>query len=251
MQGCRCSDSLLPDIPHEGMPISSDNGWYRRIVVEVLLNNSGETIMLIRKTSSYLISKTFIIATACISMSAFAEEATVWKDSAGDVTNDGAGDCLHTIWWQKDGSCGNQAPAAPEKKQAKAEPAPVAKARPQSAVFNLSSSAAFELSGYELSAEGKAEVKAFSAKLEGHEVDKIVVEGYTDSTGDAAFNQQLSEKRADAVKDEMVKNGVDASLITVIGHGENDPIADNSTRAGRAQNRRVTVSVEGNKQAAE
>jgi len=209
--------------------------------------------MLIRKTSSSLISKTFIIATACISMSAFAEEATVWKDSAGDVTNDGAGDCLHTIWWQKDGSCGNQTPAEPTKKQVKAEsaPTPAIKAKPQSAVFNLSSAAAFELSGYELSAEGKAEVKAFSAKLEGHDVDKIVVEGYTDSTGDAAFNQQLSEKRANAVKDEMVKNGVDASLITVIGHGESNPIADNSTRAGRAQNRRVTVSVEGNKQAEE
>jgi OmpA-OmpF porin, OOP family len=209
--------------------------------------------MLIRKTSSYLITKASIIAVACLSMSAFAEEATVWKDSAGDVTNDGAGDCLRTIWWQKDGSCGNQAPAAPAKKQAKAEPAPapapapVAKAKPQSAVFNLSSSAAFELSGFELSAEGKAEVKDFAAKLEGHDVDKIVVEGYTDNTGDAAFNQQLSEKRANSVKDEMVKNGVDASLITVIGHGENDPIADNSTRAGRAQNRRVTVSVEGNK----
>jgi OOP family OmpA-OmpF porin len=241
------------------MPASSVYGKYRRIVCDALLNKLWRNKMLVRKTSSYSIAKTFIIAVACVSMSAFAEEATVWKDSAGDVSNDGAGDCLHTIWWQKDGSCGNQAPAVPAKTQVKAEPAlapaaapvPVAKAKPQSAVFNLSSAAAFALSGYELSAEGKAEVKDFAAKLEGHDVDKIVVEGYTDNTGDAAFNQQLSEKRANSVKDEMVKNGVDASLITVIGHGENDPIADNSTRAGRAQNRRVTVSVEGNKQAEE
>jgi len=214
--------------------------------------------MLVIKTSTRLIKKSFIIGTACLSMSVFAEEATVWKDSAGDVTNDGAGDCLHTIWWQKDGSCGNKAPATvPVKTEAEvgssAAPAaaPVAQVKPQSEVFNLSSAAAFELSGSELSAEGKAEIKEFASKLEGHDIDRITVEGYTDNTGDAAFNQQLSEKRAQAVKDEMVKNGVEVSLITVIGHGENDPVADNSTRAGRAQNRRVTVSVDVRKNAEE
>lgn len=215
--------------------------------------------MLTTKTSKRLIKNTFIIAAACVSMSVFAEEATVWKDSAGDVTNDGAGDCLHTIWWQKDGTCGNKAAVAPVKNEVKAEPAPapapapapVAEAKPKYATFSLSSAAAFKLSGSDLSPEGKAEIKEFANKLEGHDVDKITVEGYTDNTGDAAFNQQLSVKRANAVKDEMVKNGVDASLITVIGHGENDPIADNATRAGRAQNRRVKVSVEGNKQVEE
>jgi OOP family OmpA-OmpF porin len=214
--------------------------------------------MLIR-TSSGWIKNAFIIGAACASMSVFAEEATVWRDSAADVTNDGAGDCLRTIWWQKGSTCGNKAAAAPVEKEVKAEPAaaavssaaavaaPAAEAKPQFATFSLSSAAAFELSGSELSPEGKAEIKDFAGKLEGHDVDKITVEGYTDSTGDAAFNQQLSVKRANAVKDEMVRNGIDASLITVIGHGENDPIADNSTRQGRAQNRRVTVSVEGNK----
>jgi outer membrane protein OmpA-like peptidoglycan-associated protein len=210
--------------------------------------------MLMKKLNFNQIKKTLIITTACTSMSVFAEEATVWKDRAGDVTKDGAGDCLHTIWWQKDSSCGNEdSSVAEQKAETKAEPAPAPAsapapaAKPQYAKVSLSSAAAFELSGYELSDEGKAEVKAFAAKLEGHDVDKITVEGYTDSTGDAAFNQDLSEKRAQAVKDEMVKNGVDASLITVIGHGENDPIADNNTREGRAKNRRVTVEVEGNK----
>lgn len=221
--------------------------------------------MLVKKFNLNQMKKALLVATACASMSVFAEEATVWKDSAGDVTNDGAGNCLHTIWWQKDSSCGNKdadlhkhgdmqhshkggSEAHEHKAEPTAQPAPVpAPAKPQYAEFSLSSSAAFALSGSDLSPEGQAEIKEFAAKLEGHDVDKITVEGYTDNTGDAAFNQDLSEKRAKAVKDEMVKNGIDASLITVIGHGENDPVADNSTREGRAKNRRVKVSVEGNK----
>ena len=208
--------------------------------------------MAVKKLNLSVLKSTLFIGATCVSMSVFAEEATVWKDSAGDVTNDGAGNCLHTIWWQKDDSCGKKAPE-PVKTAVKAEPAPapapepVAEVKPKYAAFSLSSAAGFKLSGSELSAEGKAEIKEFAAKLEGHDVDRITVEGYTDSSGDAAFNQQLSEKRANAVKDEMLKNGIDASLITVIGHGENDPIADNATREGRAQNRRVNVVVEGNK----
>jgi OOP family OmpA-OmpF porin len=209
-------------------------------------------MMAVKKLNLSVLKSAFIIGATCVSMSVFAEEATVWRDSAGDVTNDGAGNCLHTIWWQKDDSCGKKAPE-PVKTAVKAEPAPapapepVAEVKPKYAAFSLSSAAGFKLSGSELSAEGKAEIKEFAAKLEGHDVDRITVEGYTDSSGDAAFNQQLSEKRANAVKDEMLKNGIDASLITVIGHGENDPIADNATREGRAQNRRVNVVVEGNK----
>lgn len=73
----------------------------------------------------------------------------------------------------------------------------------------------------------------------------IKVDGYTDSRGSAAFNQSLSVKRAVAVKAEMIKNGIDGNLITVTGHGENNPIATNDTAASRAKNRRVTVPVEG------
>lgn len=219
------------------------------------------------KTNSSWIRDAFIIGATCASMSVFAEEATVWKDSAGDVTNDGAGDCLHTIWWKKGSPCGNEVSdthkhgsmehtheggsMAHEHKKAVAAPAPkpaptpVAKPAPKLAPFSLSSAAAFELSGSNLSPAGKAEVKSFAGKLEGRDVSKITVEGYTDSSGPAAFNQDLSEKRANAVKNEMISNGIDASLITVIGHGESNPVGDNTTREGRAKNRRVTVSVEG------
>jgi OOP family OmpA-OmpF porin len=68
--------------------------------------------------------------------------------------------------------------------------------------------------------------------------------GYTDSSGPAAFNQDLSEKRAQSVKNLIVeRHDVDASRIEVVGKGEADPIADNRTREGRAQNRRVVAEL--------
>ena len=65
--------------------------------------------------------------------------------------------------------------------------------------------------------------------------------GHTDSTGPEAYNQGLSERRAQAVADFLAGQGVDASRMNVSGMGETSPIADNSTRDGRARNRRVEI----------
>jgi OOP family OmpA-OmpF porin len=70
------------------------------------------------------------------------------------------------------------------------------------------------------------------------------VEGHTDSVGPDAYNQKLSQRRADAVKQVLVKDGVAAGRITSVGYGESRPVADNATEAGRAVNRRVEASVE-------
>lgn len=69
------------------------------------------------------------------------------------------------------------------------------------------------------------------------------VNGHTDSTGTAAYNLMLSDKRANAVKDYLIKNGVKASRLTAKGFGETKPVDSNSTRSGRAKNRRVEVKV--------
>lgn len=75
---------------------------------------------------------------------------------------------------------------------------------------------------------------------------KIVVVGHTDSTGPDAYNQKLSERRADAVKKYLVDSGhVKADMITAEGRGEAEPIADNKTKEGRAKNRRVEISEHG------
>jgi outer membrane protein OmpA-like peptidoglycan-associated protein len=69
----------------------------------------------------------------------------------------------------------------------------------------------------------------------------IVVQGHTDSTGTERYNQELSERRATAVKNYLVGRGVAASRMTALGYGESEPVASNATEQGRAQNRRVSL----------
>ena len=71
----------------------------------------------------------------------------------------------------------------------------------------------------------------------------FAIGGHTDSTGRASTNLRLSDKRANAVKDYLVKKGVDASRLTAKGFGKDYPVDSNKTRAGRANNRRVEIKV--------
>jgi len=76
--------------------------------------------------------------------------------------------------------------------------------------------------------------------------NKIVIEGHTDSVGSAKYNQALSERRAAAVKDYILKHGMidtQKDIVTTKGYGESRPIADNKTEKGRFENRRVEVLV--------
>ena len=71
-----------------------------------------------------------------------------------------------------------------------------------------------------------------------------LVEGHTDSNGDAKYNQILSQRRAETVRQALIKNhNVDPSRLKAVGYGEARPIADNSTREGRQENRRVIISI--------
>jgi len=72
---------------------------------------------------------------------------------------------------------------------------------------------------------------------------RIEVAGHTDSVGNDAYNQLLSERRANTVRDFLISRGVPAERLTARGYGETDPIADNSTAEGRAQNRRVGLRI--------
>ncbi len=71
----------------------------------------------------------------------------------------------------------------------------------------------------------------------------IQIAGHTDSQGSEVYNQQLSERRAQAVRTALVGMGVDPARLTTIGYGESRPIASNDTAAGRQQNRRVEVRI--------
>lgn len=70
---------------------------------------------------------------------------------------------------------------------------------------------------------------------------KIIIEGHTDNIGNKSANQTLSDQRAASVKSELLKQGIAADRIKTIGHGQDKPIADNSTEEGKAKNRRVEI----------
>ncbi len=99
----------------------------------------------------------------------------------------------------------------------------------------------FAFDSAELTAEDKAELERVAARLKELEFVGGTATGHTDSVGDEAYNQKLSERRAQAVVDFLYAQGVSPGRITAIGMGEVKPIADNATEEGRAQNRRVTI----------
>lgn len=74
--------------------------------------------------------------------------------------------------------------------------------------------------------------------------DRIRVEGHADSTGTARHNEQLSERRAEAVRKVLLGRGVKEQQVTALGMGETRPVAGNGTAAGRAQNRRVELHID-------
>jgi len=73
----------------------------------------------------------------------------------------------------------------------------------------------------------------------------LTLDGYTDSTGSDEYNMGLSERRADSVRDYLVSNGISSANVESHGHGKDNPVADNGTAAGRQQNRRVEMLVNG------
>jgi outer membrane protein OmpA-like peptidoglycan-associated protein len=75
------------------------------------------------------------------------------------------------------------------------------------------------------------------------QIKKVRVEGHTDSIGSDAYNQKLSERRANSVRDYLISKGIDGSRLEAVGYGESRPIADNKTAEGRAQNRRTEFNV--------
>jgi outer membrane protein OmpA-like peptidoglycan-associated protein len=103
----------------------------------------------------------------------------------------------------------------------------------------------FETGKYTLKPSTQISLAKVAGILEAYPGLKVQVEGYTDSVGSAEYNQKLSENRAAAVKDFLASQGVAQSSMTSEGFGKNDPVADNSTSSGRAENRRVNMVVSG------
>jgi outer membrane protein OmpA-like peptidoglycan-associated protein len=103
----------------------------------------------------------------------------------------------------------------------------------------------FDFNKYTLKPEARERLAKISGIVLAYPDLKLQIEGFTDSIGSDEYNQQLSEKRAESVRDYLVGNGVNMNNVAAVGMGKADPIADNSTAEGRKLNRRVELIVSG------
>lgn len=115
----------------------------------------------------------------------------------------------------------------------------------QDRVEILSSDITFAFDSYRLTAQGQGELTSIADQILSNfdKFSSIMLTGHTDSIGTMRYNQTLSERRANAVRNFLVGRGIPTDQVSAQGKGESSPIASNSTREGRAQNRRVEVLV--------
>ena len=119
--------------------------------------------------------------------------------------------------------------------------------------YTVNSDLLFPPGGYQMSERGKQIISGFAAKLAPTQQNKILVSGYTDNAPIGAAlqrqgitsNEILSKKRAENVMEYIVSQGVKPDLISAQGFGDTNPVAPNDTPQGRAQNRRVELSLAG------
>jgi outer membrane protein OmpA-like peptidoglycan-associated protein len=139
-------------------------------------------------------------------------------------------------------------PTPPEPTPPPPTPAPAPKPTPTPAparvIDKTTVRVLFDFDKAVLTDKDQAELKKAVAFVKKYPGAKIRLDGYTDGIGTDAYNLKLSQRRADVVKDYLIKEaGVSPSQITAVGHGKADPVASNKTKEGRAQNRRTEISI--------
>ncbi|HEX5843231.1 MAG TPA: OmpA family protein [Pseudomonas sp.] len=122
---------------------------------------------------------------------------------------------------------------------------PVAAAEEPMELVRVELDVKFDFDKSSVKEESYGDIKNLADFMKQYPQTTTVVEGHTDSKGSDAYNQKLSESRANAVRDVLVNQyGVDATRVNAAGYGEARPVADNATDSGRAVNRRVEAEVE-------
>ena len=170
------------------------------------------------------------------------------QDTSGKVVTDGFGECVsvdklkHAHGTEGEHTHCGQVPAKKEKAEA---PAPA----PKPVVLkdiSLGAHALFDTNKSDLRAAGRTELDKLAQELSKiKRVDSISITGHTDSRGTEKYNQGLSERRANSVRDYLVGKGINASLVKTGGKGELEPVASNKTSEGRQANRRVDIVITG------
>ncbi len=115
---------------------------------------------------------------------------------------------------------------------------------PRGLVVNMAD-VLFETNKYALSQDAQLKLAKLSGIIQAHPGLNLAIEGYTDTTGTPDYNLKLSQQRADTVRDFLISQGLSADTITAKGLGQANPVADNTTAAGRKANRRVEIIVSG------
>lgn len=199
-----------------------------------------------------------LFASVALATAAGAQNIDNWKNGSNDlVWKNGTNElCWRDAFWTPataaqscDGAIVPVAAPAPAPVAAPAPapapapvPAPVAASK-----VTFQADAFFDFDKAVLKPEGKAKLDDLAGKIQGITLEAVITVGHTDSVGSDAYNQKLSVRRAEAVKAYLVSKGVDAKSIYTEGKGESKPVADNKSKAGRAQNRRVEIEVVGTK----
>ncbi|GAB2987735.1 OmpA family protein [Mucilaginibacter puniceus] len=115
-------------------------------------------------------------------------------------------------------------------------------------VVKFDSGILFDTDKADLKPAAKTNLQSLATSLQNNPQTNILIVGHTDNTGSDAHNLDLSIQRAQSVKAYITANNVAASRLTIQGKGESEPIADNSTAEGRAQNRRVELAIVANEE---
>ncbi|SIN72374.1 Outer membrane protein OmpA [Sulfurivirga caldicuralii] len=171
-----------------------------------------------------------------------------WVDYKQRVVRDNFGGCVRTIHWTKETAIAEcEGWKKPEPKPApvivkKPEPASVV-AKPAPAVEEPPPvfRGLFKTNSAELSDDAFGKLDLIVNYMKKYPAKKIIIKGYTDPRGSAQYNLKLSERRAEAVKDYLVKNGIDASRIEVQAFGETQLVCTDMTPECLQMNRRVEI----------
>jgi len=182
-------------------------------------------------------------------VSSLASSHDNWTSQAGTVTNS-SGLCWRDSAWtpataaaECDGALQPVKPTAP----AVVKPAPVNPIVKTVQEFRITYKAQslFDFDRTVIKPEGRAELDQLVARLKTVNTELIIAVGHTDSVGSDTYNLQLGQRRAEAVKQYLVSQGLEAGRVYTDSKGEREPVADNKTSAGRSRNRRVVVEVYG------
>ena len=217
------------------------------------------------------------IGLATLAFNAISADGPYWTDTNGHIVRSATtGECVRSINWTPEAAARiEECQDKPAKPKVAEKPAPVAAAPVAAAVVDsdgdgvpdnadkcpgspsdkpvdadgctivsvVLENVRFELNSSELTPGSSESLDKVVAAMNEYPDLRIEIQAHTDSMGEAAYNQSLSEKRAQSVRTYLVGKGIAANRMEAKGYGETRPIADNSTREGRAENRRVELKV--------